>query len=181
MIPTITPPTDNLYKFLSLFGLTIFLFSIYNLGIVYDRSSLCKTKLEDVKVEIQISLFESTNKTISAFQSDSLRFRPSQIRKLDEDLSKIKQMILKSEHLDAVQKIKLNGKVAKLSVQIDALFWKLWSYVGIMVIGIFIMIRGFFRWQKREQKFRDEILQIEHEMKEMEQDKLEKEIESNKK
>ena len=44
MLPNISPPTDNLYKFIALFGLAIFLFSLYKSGDAFE--AVTKSKLE---------------------------------------------------------------------------------------------------------------------------------------
>ncbi len=170
MIPTITPPTDNLYKFLSLFGLTIFLFSSYNLGIVYDKSSTCKIKNEEEKTEIQLASFEKMKSITSAFDNETERFRPSKLKELDKDLSEIKKVIFKIKNLSLLKKIKFRGKISKLKIEIDALKLKSLTYGIITFIGFLVMVFGFFRWNKREQVLRDGILKLDHLFKERQQE-----------
>jgi hypothetical protein len=173
MIPAITPPTDNLYKFVSLFGLTIFLFAVYNLGIVYDRVSEDTMQIEDIKVEIQKELYKASQPIIKALTIDSVgvKFRPTKIKKLNEDLHKIEDAIEQSA-LAPETKIELAGKVSKLSVGVDALKLKQWCCIGFMVFGLGVMIYGFLRWHTKEQKLRDSILSLEHKMKERRQKKV---------
>lgn len=170
MIPAITPPTDNLYKFLSLFGLTIFLFAIYNLGTVYDKSAESQIKIEDVKVDVQKAMYRhdkmvSLNSTIN---SNMTQFRPTKIKLLDENLQKIKQFVINSD-LRPIAKIELYGEISKLKVELDSMSFKLKACIGITILGFCIMVYGFLRWHRREQKFRDQMLEIEHEQKKQEQ------------
>jgi hypothetical protein len=167
MIPAITPPTDNLHKFLSLFGLTIFLFAIYNLGFVFDRSAASKMKIEDIKIEVQKKLYRSSEEVDPTLRINPVkkRFRLAKIRQLGEDLEKIQEAINKTG-LRMVEKIELNGRISKLKVEVDALFIKLWTCIGITVLGLVVMIFGFFRWHYREQKLRDLMLEFDYKMKE---------------
>lgn len=170
MIPAITPPTDNLYKFLSLFGLTIFLFAIYNLGFVYDNSSLSKMKIEDVKVEVQKKIY--TNSQVLnddlRISTDNSRFRPSKINRLGQDLQKLQKIVAQTP-FKTLEKIELEGKISKLKVEVDALNLKFWSYAVMMSFGLVVMAIGFRRWKNKEQNIRDNILFLEHRLKEREE------------
>lgn len=166
MIPSITPPTDNLYKFISLFGLAIFLFATYNLSIVYDQSTENKMHIEDLKVEVQKKIYAKSHTIHSGLTADSSgkRFRPAKIKRLDSDLHSI-DVIISTANLDQVEAFELKGKVSKLNVGLDTLALKQGFCIGFVGIGIVIMIFGFWRWQKREQNIRDKILRIEHALK----------------
>lgn len=162
MIPAITPPTDNLYKFISLFGLTILLFSIYNLGFVFDHSSDNKVKIEDIKVLVAKKMYQKVNE-LSSGKQDSVRerFRPSSIRKLGEDLASIEKVVMKS-NLSPVEIIELNGRMKKLEVKLDSLWQKQLAYIFFAFLGFVVMIIGFLRWNKKEQRLRDKILHMEY-------------------
>lgn len=171
MIPAITPPTDNLYKFISLFGLTIFLFAVYNLSIVFDRISVNSIKIEDLKSEVSQNVCATSPSEcgwLDDGSSDKIFFR---LFSMNADLQKTNEKMQRS-NLNSITKIKLNGKIKKLNVELNALNLKLWSYVIICIGGAFIMRRGFKHWQKREQNLRDRILEIEHLLKEREQQML---------
>ncbi|MGV3630365.1 MAG: hypothetical protein ACO1O6_04130 [Bacteroidota bacterium] len=175
MIPAITPPTDNLYKFLSLFGLTIFLFAIYNLGSVYDRSAESQMKIEDIKVDVQKAMYHH-DKMVHlnlAVNSNMTQFRPVKINMLDENLQKIKQFVINSG-LRPIAKIELYGKISKLKVELENMSFKLKICIFITILGFCIMVFGFLRWHKREQTLRDQMLKIEHEQKKQEQQNTEK-------
>lgn len=177
MIPAITPPTDNLYKFLSLFGLTIFLFAIYNLGSVYDKSAESQMKIEDVKVDVQKAMYrhdKMLNLNI-AINSNTTQFRPTKIKILDENLQKIKQIVINSD-LGPIIKIELYGEISKLKVELDSMSFKLRACFGFTILGFCIMVFGFLRWHKREQTLRDQMLEMEHDQKKREQQNGEKRV-----
>src|SRR5687767_14606956 len=122
MIPSITPPTDNLYKFLSMFGLAIFLFSLYNLNQVYDAAASNKMGIEDLKKDIQKTLIRNEeshqNKHLDAGERAS--FKPSLLKKMDIELQKISEVIEKSG-LEETDKVDLEAEVGKLYVTLDYL------------------------------------------------------------
>jgi hypothetical protein len=175
MLPAITPPTDNLYKFISLFGLTIFLFAVYNLGIVYDQSAKNKMQIEDLKVNVQQKIFQQSKLVDSNFKTrtEHQRFRPAMVTRLDNELQEIELYIRKSD-LSAMELIQLDGEVNKLNVALDTLWLKQIFCLTFTVLGIGIMIFGFLRWKKKEQDIRDKILDIEHTIKQLESEKKRK-------
>ncbi len=172
MIPSITPPTDNLYKFISLFGLTIFLFSAYNLGIVFDRSAHVKMELEDLKVSVIKKIYTEkyiiNQRLVSNVPADG-RNKPIKVNKLIKDLREVKNEI-KDAKLDDLITIELNAKVSKMRLNLDSIQLKLYTCISFVVIGLLVMIFGFLRWKKREQDIRDKILAIEHILKEQKRD-----------
>jgi len=166
MIPSITPPTDNLYKFISLFGLTILLFSVYNIGITYDNSAQNKMKIETVKMNLQQMIYTQSELLVKDLEAEGTqkRFRPAMIKRMDEDLQKIDN-IINSSDLTLIQTVKIKGEISKLNIALDALRLKQWGYVSFAIIGFGLMLYGFVRWHSREQKLRDKMLEIEHAIK----------------
>ena len=166
MIPSITPPTDNLYKFISLFGLTILLFSVYNFGITFDASAKTKMSIEDVKVDVQQALYKKSRQTNDSLRADKVsnHFRPGKIRQMEQDLLQIERFI-ESCKLDPDQEIKLSGDISKISVALDNLSVKQSGYIVFALIGCGLMAFGFIKWHYKEQKLRDKMLAIEHALK----------------
>jgi hypothetical protein len=166
MIPSITPPTDNLYKFISLFGLTILLFSVYNFGITYDASAKQKMKIENVKVNIQQALLKKPEASYDSLKTDKVsnHFRPGKIRQMEQDLLQIERFIASCQ-LDPAQEIALSGEISKISVGLDNLYQKQSGYIGFALLGSLLMLYGFFKWHHKEQKLRDKMLAIEHALK----------------
>ncbi|TSJ46511.1 hypothetical protein [Fluviicola chungangensis] len=169
MIPSITPPTDNLYKFISLFGLTILLFSVYNFGITFDASAKTKMSIEDVKVDVQQALYKKSRQTNDSLRADKVsnHFRPGRIRQMEQDLLQIERFI-ESCKLDPDEEIKLSGNISKISVALDNLSLKKNGYIGFAIIGCVLMAFGFIKWHYKEQHLRDKMLKIEHAIKELE-------------
>ena len=166
MIPSITPPTDNLYKFISLFGLAIFLFAIYNLGIVYDKSAGNKMLIEDMKVQVQKKLYETTKLLHNDLSTDTsgTKFRPVMLSRQGEDLHKVEE-IVEASALDPLTKIELQGEISKLNVSLNSLSKKFWTCFILIGSGFIVMVWGFWLWKRKEQNFRDEILRIEKDIK----------------
>lgn len=166
MIPSITPPTDNLYKFISLFGLTILLFSVYNFGITFDASAKTKMSIEDVKVGVQQALYKKSRQTNDSLRADKVsnHFRPGKIRQMEQDLLQIERFIASCK-LDPEQEIKLSGDISKIGVALDNLSVKKNGYIGFACAGCALMLIGFFKWHYKEQKLRDKMLAIEHALK----------------
>lgn len=166
MIPSITPPTDNLYKFISLFGLTILLFSVYNVGITFDSAATNKMKIEDVKVELQQLIYKKSKETKEDLKTEEVKnhFRPGKLRRMHQDLLKIEQFVEKAG-LNPKDEISILGKLSKLNVGLDTLHLKKWGYIGFAILGFGFMILGFLKWHYKEQKLRDKMLAIEHALK----------------
>jgi hypothetical protein len=167
MIPSITPPTDNLYKFVSMFGLAIFLFSLYNLNQVYDAAAANKMGIEDLKKDIQKTLIrneESHQHEHLDAGGERASFRPSLLKKMDAELQNISEVIEKSE-LEETDKVDLEAEVGKLYVTLDYLNYKIKGCYILGVFGILLMILGFVQWNRREQKYRDGLLKIEYHLK----------------
>jgi hypothetical protein len=172
MLPAITPPTDNLYKFISLFGLTIFLFSMYNLGIVYDQSAASQMEIEDVKSEVLQGLYgDELPKGVHYENNGYKRFRPAKISAMDKNLERISLSLanaIDNRAIDFSKGTKLTARINKINVKLDAMSLKLWLYICVLCLGFLVMVFGFWRWKKREQDLRDNMLLIEHAMKERE-------------
>lgn len=172
MIPTITPPTDSLYKFISLFGLTIFLFSAYNLGIVFDRSAQVRMELEDLKFKFIKKIYienSLSNEQLVKNSSTTGRFRNIRLKLLNSDITAIEKEIDHSGLLQ-ITRIELKGEISKMRLNLDSIRLKLYSCLYIAIFGFLIVIFGFLRWKMKEQNIRDKMLEIEHILKQQERD-----------
>lgn len=171
MVPAITPPTDNLYKFVSLFGLTILLFSLYNLSQIYDAVAANKVAIEEVKRDLRVELLkkEHEHKDLAA-ASGKTQFKATRLEAIGFELEKLTEVVRKSPLADE-DKIYYEAEVGKLHVNHDYLQSKVFSGYLLTAFGAALMIFGFFRWNKREQRLRDELLRIEIELKKYEKDK----------
>lgn len=132
-------------------------------------------KIEDVKVEMNRYLFENGSVSNPSMQPDSVnaRFRPILLGKIDSELHYIEKSI-KSAKLTPLQKIKLFGELSKMNIALDSLLSKRNFCFGFVTIGLLTMFFGFARWHKREQKLRDQMLEIEHMLKQLEGNKMAK-------
>lgn len=176
MIPAITPPTDNLYKFICLFGLTLFLFFSYNLSFVHDRLSRNHLLVENIKTTAQHRLLSYKD-----IQGKNKNKRTRTIIKHSDEIEDLRIQLQKLEHLmensqaDHKEIIALSGELNKLDIAIHGLKTKFWLYILFLSTGIFMVIWGFRRWQIREQTVRDAILKLDEEIKRKESAEIMKE------
>jgi hypothetical protein len=171
MIPAITPPTDNLYKFVALFGLTIFLFAMYNLEIVVEHSTKNKVHIESIKVDLQKRIYERTKLKHASLTPDatSEKFRPVKIKWLDTDLKSIERVV-NTSNLTFIEKIEFKGQLSGLNARLDTLKIRQTIYVICVLAGVVVMVLGFLFWKRKEQDLRDKILDIEHTIKQLERE-----------
>jgi len=137
IIPKI--PTDNLYKFYSIFGLVLFVFGIY---LIYNSTiEKYKAQQELIRHEIvnrAIEYIENTNETDSLnFMSDSIlsKFTPTDILGLNQDLQSDRKYI--------------DLEVVNVYIII------------IILVGLILGAYGFNRWYYKTQKFADQIIKNE--------------------
>lgn len=173
MLPAITPPTDNLYKFICLFGLTLFLFFSYNLSIVHGRSANCHMKVENVKIKVQRSLVKLKRAHKIDFEAAPTPFwkQTFETTRVKIELERIQQK-LKKAHLDDYTFFGLTSELNKIEIENHALQIKIRLYISFLSLGAIMIFWGFFRWKRKDQNLRDEILVLEREIKLLERDNL---------
>lgn len=156
MIPGISPPTDNLYKLIALFGLGILILGVLNISDYQDDLLVTKIEIED----IEKSIFD----TISNYTSRNLAFETDATDKLVnfKDFDKL------VEELDEVEKYVFNLKdipesiKAHVATQIDIIEIKssvsrnhLWLNYFLIIFSAVFMSVGFIFWYYKEQKWKD--------------------------
>lgn len=154
MLPAITPPTDSLYKFLTLFGLTIFLFYVIMLSDTYHDSTLIQIKIENLAYKIQ----EETGVNLTKTEGHRISLRPFQ--HLEDRLVQLNSRLEKAgiSYKKRQQYLQqLNG----YQIQIDAYQTKITFCWVLIFVGISLIVIGFRSWFSREQKLRNILLQLE--------------------
>ncbi len=134
------PPTDNLYKFLAIFGLVIVVMSfIFPHLLIFDlETQIIKLNGEAAVLEYDIQSYERNSKLkISATDEKQLRHRVAEVTGKKEIIS-------------------------GLAKQIKDLLGMLWIWIGL---GIFLMIIGFQLWYFKVQKYQDRILKDDAEIR----------------
>jgi hypothetical protein len=156
MIPTISPPTDNLYKFIALFGLAIFLFSLYRSGDAFEAVTKTKIQLEDLKLKINRSLpFTSNGNPV--IDTASVNVVPVMVKRLSDDLESITETI-SSSGLSPLEQEVLLTDVRKLQVQNDNYRIKTTEFITTLLLGFILIILGFWLWYKKDQVIKDKML-----------------------
>ena len=167
MIPSINPPTDSLYKLLSLFGLTIFLFYGVVLSDTYSKSSEEEIKIENLAIRMR----KETGKNLTCISPKTHHISLRPYSSLKAQLLQLEKAIncdgitpeQKSDYINVMNSsyIKIDEYRAKIIIQ--------WILVGI---GIILMGLGFYLWHRKEQKLRNILLRLELEEKELRLHKL---------
>lgn len=136
-------PTDNLYKFLAIFGLVLMIYGSYML--VQTPEKLI-SNVEQLNVSKQLMLFNAKMDTTKSIQTTCNT---------------------KIEHLR--DSLTFDAKFKGLQRDVNNLTKFVLLYLGLFGCGVFLSIRGFILWYKRTQQFNDKIL--ENESKKIENDK----------
>ncbi len=157
MIPAINPPTDNLYKFISLFGLAIFLFAIFMLSETLNQSNNLNVKHEEIIQEIRTVQLENTPFKVN---SEKVRKKLRPFKALSTDINRSK-LLLKTLNLSLEKEYSYLGKLNVLELQVNFFRNRVFAYWLLIGSGVILMVYGFIRWGKKDQYYRDEMLLVE--------------------
>ena len=131
-------PTDNLYKFMALAGLALFLF-----GIIYPVRLIGEIRLNIVDIQVEIEIAQHITKDID-LKLYALEHDPEAT--LDDTFA------LKTEFAKLQERAaKLNGSHQKNSILVS----QLWLFIGLAFVttfgGFALSYRGFKLWYYRVQ------------------------------
>jgi hypothetical protein len=154
MIPGFAPPTDNLYKFLALFGLAILLFSFYKSSEIYEVCTITKSTIEDLRNEIHRAVRNNNNQVNYLSDTADMEANTFSIKHLSSDLHEIDLFVTGSSLSDSV-KFELNTSIRKMQIEMDVLETRTKEYYFILGLGIILMFYGFFQWYRKDQIYRD--------------------------
>jgi hypothetical protein len=141
-------PTDNLYKFIAIFGLIIFV-----LAIIYPRKALNELYLQGLEIHGQIKIIE--------LQKDSIEKKIESLTLLDKRMFEEREECLKDSfnlQLKTQELDNLNERNCYL-VKEHKSYLK-YSCAGI-IIGIIMIFLGFTLWYFRLQVYQDKIIKKE--------------------
>jgi hypothetical protein len=153
----LSAPTDSLYKFISLFGLAIFILASYKSGKAFEASSVNKVQAEALKKEIRLAMAHGT-----ADSTGTITIVP--VEQLPDDLDAILQRITASG-LPLGAKLEFEGEIKKLKAQKDGLGIRIIEYIATLVAGVILIALGFILWYKRDQLLKDRLLKVDLEKK----------------
>ena len=172
MIKTPEIPTDNLYKFMAIFGLVLTIFGIYQ---GYDGQEKFYQRIEKYSSDGSLHLYEkSKNDSKTFLLSDKITFKKTKIKALynienansitTDAYQKIKDKIgfekdffdLKQLEYDKnLMSDTLNFKEMREKYADDLATPQLFPIFLILALGIFLMFAGFGLWYIKTQKFQD--------------------------
>lgn len=164
-------PTDNLYKFITLAGVLLIVFSLWLLrdnsirmdegvsqyNAVMGQVDVTQTKLEDRLLELNVTLTSLENAVKQAQTPEDARANGEAITRFKADYQNIwslKSDVLKAQ-VDAKNK---DEELARLLDRIgDDLSWSKWGYI----LGCIMVLGGSQAWYMRHQRYQDGLLRAQ--------------------
>ncbi len=160
MIPNLSPPTDNLYKFIALFGLAILLFSFYKSSEVFDVCTKTKKTIEDLRNEIHLISHMKGKEDKHLSDTTDIAVSPFSVKDLSSDLHQIAMAVENSPLNDSI-KFEIDTKIRKMQVEMDVLSIRNREYYFITGFGLILMFFGFTLWYRKDQVHRDRRIKYE--------------------
>ena len=156
-------PTDNLYKFISIFGLTILVFSqFWKFEVDKEAFRLGSSIISD---EAEISLLRSDMDSTRWFIEKRKRiYRKEERDSINVDSAFLNQLLVDKERLEK-EKVKLenkhNQKVTEANKNIeDFARWmtltnRRWLFTVLNTVGIILFFSGMIFWYLKYQRYID--------------------------
>jgi len=158
MIPIPNPPTDNLYKFLFVFGIILSIAVMFILPYKLNNSKASELQ------SIENKLRDSLKKHKAYYMKDSLEIISG------ANFSKNKRILTAdSIRLMADLKSGCSAQISKDRVKEIGQDWFMKALAYIFVTGGVIAVFGAFKWYTTTQKYNDLILQLQYEKMKKEQ------------
>jgi len=160
-------PTDNLYKFICLAGLSIFILSqiYYQL---FSYQVILKNKDLQLEMALTKKRLEFLEKDSKLLENDKKKFEksdsPERLKEL-ENITNLSMQKLRDLEIDAIKMNRLAKEVFYLN-DLHKLLQTL-SIVGF-VVGLFFFGAGLYLWYTRIQIYEDRIIRKKTEKQEIE-------------
>ncbi len=156
MIPAITPPTDNLYKLIALFGLGILILAVMNYGT--QQSDVIKSKIEIEELEKEIFGIVHHYDTISVDfekneQANIVKY--DKISDLNKQIEEVEKMIMKDKKLPHHVKTDIATKIDIIEIKTATIQKQERTDLLLVIISLVLMSAGFILWYKKEQRWND--------------------------
>jgi len=139
------PPTDNLYKFIAISGLLIFLASSIFPQIVYKDYAMKFAEIEG-DLRVMQNQLDTLNRIMDTEPDDPLANKENDIE--------IKRRVIE---LDKGLAEVLRKRELRVALSDYARRWQLFGYIG-MSLGLVMMGGGFYLWYSRLQKYEDKLM-----------------------
>ena len=164
MVPSLSPPTDNLYKFMAIAGLVLILSSVYLFESTRDdalaaslslqREALA-SQLEEARLSFAIAELEwEVARERAAVQNggiDDEQRRASSY--LPEELARVRQT---SDSLSHAR----SGFLDALGSRVDRNRRNFWIGTLLMILGVALATWGFVLWWARVQRYQDILTRV---------------------
>lgn len=160
MIPAISPPTDNLYKLISLMGLAILILGVINF--TTQSETILDTKIEIENVEKHIT---DTIHYYNKLNNEDLQFTNTSET---IDIAELLAELDKDEELSHSENLPPNV-TNYIDTEIDIVKIKLLdiqnkenlNYI-LIIFSVLLMLVGFVLWYLNEQRWQDRKLKSDH-------------------
>lgn len=162
-MPNIIPPTDNLYKFIALFGLAIILFSFYKSNEVFEGIKESKSKVEELRDQIHIAIWDESKNNVELDDSSDLEIASFSFKHVSGDMEALTKFIDASSFSDSI-KFKMDAQIRRMHVELDVLEYRTREYYFMLGAGLLLMISGFSLWYLKDQKHRDRRIKLAKEI-----------------
>jgi hypothetical protein len=156
----LSPPTDSLYKFISLFGLAIFILASYKSGKAFEALTRNRVDIEIVKKDIRVAIAQHYAATDTTGETLTM----TAIKQLPDDATAILKEI-ESAPLPLRSRLTFDGEIKKLKAERESLNTRIIEYMITLVSGVILITLGFILWYKRDQLLKDSILKADLEKK----------------
>ena len=160
MIPTISPPTDNLYKLISLFGLGIFILGVVNFSNQSDEILKSKIKIEYLEKQIVDTIYYYNR--LSGKKEELAFINTSEY----ETISDLMAELCKDEAAAHNRNIPpevinyIDTEIDVVKVRLLAISKKETLNVLLISFSVVLMIFGFILWYLKEQRWQDKKARI---------------------
>jgi hypothetical protein len=173
VLDTLTPPTDNLYKFIAIAGFILLLFCIVYPHVLSQQIQdvLSLDKLDDVSTSAQMqlvgdkleALLNRHYQIMESLSDSSKTNSPAYIATLTQENESLKKMSDKLSDLnDAIEeegKDRQDAIEAKRQAALDEINYLLSFCQWMRFVGLFLMLLGFSLWYVKVQRFQDFVLE----------------------
>jgi hypothetical protein len=156
MIPSISPPTDSLYKLMAIFGLGLFVLGVINTTTYSDDFMTAKIEIENIKHSISDSLFKYGDLSHD-FQK---RIRNEELKSMNlgemsEALESLESYIFETPHIPGNVKTYLSTQIDIIQIKyLVSHNQRTLNYLVIAIAG-FLMTLGFILWYIKDQRWKD--------------------------
>jgi len=139
------PPTDNLYKFVAISGLLIFLASFIFPQILYKDYLI---KFAEIQGELRV-----LERQVDALDNVTDTASDDPVRRKEADV----EINRRESEIDKGLAEVLRNRELRVALSNYARRWDLFGFIG-MPFGLVMMMSGFYFWYSRLQKYEDKLI-----------------------